>query len=164
MATEVIRYKPGGELRWLANGSDVIRKGAAQRAQGVIRREGQRTFTKDVKDMAGALFGAGQAAMADLVHRQASATQYAFEDDSFEVLSPTAGKRVRYDEFKRIEMEGDKVTILLEKGSIQIKPFAHLVSGRIKVPIGWLRNGVEVPYELLVEELSARSGLEVEFK
>jgi hypothetical protein len=30
------------------------------------------------------------------------------------------------------------------------------------VPIGWDRNGMEVPYELLVEELAARSRVEVD--
>jgi hypothetical protein len=58
-------------------------------------------------------------------------------------------------------MDGDKLVLVLDKGSVLVKPFAYIVAGKIKVPIGWSRNGVEVPYELIIEELSARCDLQV---
>jgi hypothetical protein len=36
------------------------------------------------------------------------------------------------------------------------------VAGPLKVPIGWERNGLEAPYLLIVEEIAARAGVEVE--
>ena len=45
--------------------------------------------------------------------------------------------------------------LVLDRGTLQIKPYAYVVAGKLKVPIGWARNGIEVPYELLIEELSS---------
>jgi len=39
-----------------------------------------------------------------------------------------------------------------------------VVAGRTKVPVGWRRNGLEVPYELLIDELAARSGRSIEYE
>ncbi|MBL8059730.1 MAG: hypothetical protein JNK63_03325 [Chthonomonas sp.] len=162
MASEVVRYKPGEAIRWLETGSEKIRKGALQKAQSVLRREGARSIGRDVREVAGALFGAGSAAMADLAHRQASASEYVLGDAHFEIVRPTGNRRVTYAEVKKIKLEGDRAQFELIHGSVSIKPFAHLVSGRVRVPIGWTRNNVEVPYELLIEELAARCDIEVE--
>ena len=162
MAIEVVRYKPGEAIRWLESGSEKIRKGALQKAQSVIRREGARSFGRDVREVAGAIFGAGSAAMADFAHRQASASQYVLGETSFEVVKPTGNRRVTYEEVKSIRFDGDRALLELAHGSVVIKPFAHLVSGRVRVPLGWTRNNVEVPYELLIEELAARCDIEVE--
>lgn len=164
MAGEVVRYKPGEAIRWLETGSEKIRKGAMQKAQSVIRREGARSLGRDVRDVAGALFGAGSAAMADLAHRQASASEYVLDDNAFDVVKPTGSKRILYSEVKSIRMEGDKALLELAYGSTTIKPFAHLVSGRVRVPVGWTRNNIEVPYELLIDELAARCNVEVDFE
>jgi len=164
MSSEVVRYKPGEAIRWLVTGSDEIRRSALQKAQSFWKREGARSIKKDVRDVAGAIFGAGTAAVADLAHKQAMASQYALEDTGFEIIKPTGSKRIAYGEVKMIRMDGDRVLVELERGSVVIKPFAHLVAGRVKVPVGWTRNGVEVPYELLIEELAARCDVEVEFE
>jgi len=100
--------------------------------------------------------------MADLAHRQASASEYVLGDAHFEIVRPTGNRRVTYAEVKKIKLEGDRAQFELIHGSVSIKPFAHLVSGRVRVPIGWTRNNVEVPYELLIEELAARCDIEVE--
>ncbi len=162
MASEVVRYKPGEAIRWLETGSEKIKKSAMQKAQSVIRREGARSIGRDVREVAGALFGAGSAAMADLAHRQATASQYVLDERSFDVVKPTGTKRVSYDEVKSIRMTGERAIVELRQGAVTIKPFAYLVSGRVRVPVGWTRNNIEVGYELLIEELAARCDLEVE--
>lgn len=162
MATEVARYKPGEAIRWLETGSENIRKGALQKAQSVIRREGARSFGRDVREVASALFGAGSAAMADLAHRQATASEYVLDEAAFDVVKPSGNRRVSYGEVKAIRLDGDRAMLELAHGAVTIKPFAYLVSGRVRVPVGWTRNNVEVPYELLIEELAARCDLEVE--
>ncbi len=164
MGNEVIRYKPGEAIRWLETGGDEIRRSALQKAQSVWKREGARSIGRDVKEVAGAIFGAGTAAIADMAHRQALASQYALDDEGFEVIKPTGSRRITYAEVKVIRMDGDRALVELERGSVIIKPFAHLTSGRVRVPVGWSRNNVEVPYELLIEELAARCDVEVDFE
>ena len=59
-------------------------------------------------------------------------------------------------------LRGDKATVVMERGSVNIRPEAYISSGRIKVPIGWERNEIEVPYEMLIDELAARAGIKVQ--
>ena len=71
-------------------------------------------------------------------------------------------KTIPYDRVIAIHQRGDRTVFTLDKGTVTIKPFAYIVSGRIKVPVGWVRNGIEVPYELITLELAARCGVEVQ--
>lgn len=157
----VVRYKPGEAIRWLESGAEESRRNALKTTKSVIRREGERSFGRDVKAVAGALWQAGSAAVADLAHKNATATQYALEGEAFEIIRGRDIRRVTYEEVRSMRMDGDKLVLVLDKGSVLVKPFAYIVAGKIKVPIGWSRNGVEVPYELIIEELSARCDLQV---
>lgn len=158
---EPIRYRPGEALRWLDVGAKDMRKSAARKGRGIVRREGHRTIGKDIKEAAGALFDMGKSALADLAHRQAMASEYILEDEVFEVSRGGSSKQYRYEEIESIERKGDRVILALDQGSLTIKPHAYIVSGRIKVPVGWVRNGLEVPYEILLDELAARCGKEL---
>ncbi len=160
---ELIRYKPGEAIRWLETGAQDTMKNAKRKGRSVVRREGERTIGRDLKEVAGAMMEFGKSAMADFIHKHAEATEYVLFDDHFESRSGGRIKSTPYDDVQHIYYrQNDKVTLELEQGAVVIKPVAHLVSGRIKVPVGWQRNGIEVPYELLVDELSARCGVEVE--
>ncbi len=110
--------------------------------------------------MAGALFEMGKGAYTDLLHRQAEASEYVLLDSHFDIISGASIKSIGYTRIEAIELKGDRVHLVLDQGTVVIKPFAHIVAGRVKVPIGWSRNGMEVPYELLIEELSARAKVE----
>lgn len=160
---EAVRYRPGEAIKWLETGADRIRDEAVRKAQGVFRRQGERSVAKDVREMAGALWDAGTAALAELARRQGEATQYVLEEESFQLVSGSSGKRYAYSDVRRIRMEGENCHLILERGSVVVKPFAHIVAGRVRVPMGWMRNGVDVPYELLIEELAARIGKEIDF-
>jgi hypothetical protein len=162
MSSSAVRYRPGEALHWLRFGTEEQRKTAQQKATGVFKRSGERSFKKDIGDVAGAVWGAGHAAMTELAHRQATSTQYLLDETGFDLIQPNRSRRVEYAQVKSIRIDGDKATLELEKGSITIKPFAHLVAGRVRVPVGWNRNGIEVPYDMLLEELSARCGIGVE--
>jgi len=157
---EPIRYKPGEAIRWLETGAEANRKSARQRSRDV--------FTPGVPP--GAKFGQGVAALidlgkgawADVLHSQAEASEYVLQDDRLDVVSGTAIKTVPSDEIKSIAFKNERAIITLFRGSVlTIRPYAHITAGRIRVPVGWLRNGMEVPYDLLIEELSARCGVEV---
>lgn len=133
-------------------------------AQGrsLVRREGERSIGKDVMHAAGAIADFGKSAIADLIHKQAQATEYLLRDDEFDVVSSTRSQTIAYKSVISIRMKGDKATLVLERGSVTIKPEAYIVSGQIKVPIGWSRNEIEVPFEMLIDELAARVGTKVE--
>ena len=158
---EPIRYKPGEAIRWLETGADANMKSA--------RQKGRDMFTPGTPASAklgqgvGALIDLGKGAWADMVHKQAEASEYVLQDDRFDVVSGNSIKTVPYAEIKKIAIKGERATVTLDRGSVlTIKPYAHITAGRLRVPVGWQRNGMEVPYDLLIEELSARCGIEVE--
>jgi hypothetical protein len=159
---ETVRYTPAEVVRWLDVGAESNRASAKRQTRSIVRREGERTIGKDIMQAAGAIFDAGKSAYAELMRRQTEGTEYVLLEEAFEVRSLGRVRTVRYDEVQDISMRtADRVVLALERGSISIKPVAHLVAGRLRVPIGWNRNGMEVPYAILVEELAARCGLEV---
>lgn len=159
---ETIRYRPGEAIRWLEIGAADIRKSAKRHGQSIVRREGERTIGRDLRDAAGAIFDFGRSALADLVHRQAQASEFILEPEGFVVANPTSAKTYKYADVVDMKRRGDRVSIIFGQGSVVIKPYAYIVSGRIKVPVGWNRNGLEVPYDVLIDELSARCGVTVE--
>lgn len=139
-----------------------MRKNAARTGKRLIQREGDRNIGRDFRDAAGVLIDLGKSALAELSHRQAQASEYVFHDDRFEVITPSRITSVRYDQVKQIKLQKDALKIVLDAGQVSVRPHAYIVSGRIKVPVGWQRNGLEVPYETLLEELSGRSGVNIE--
>jgi len=160
---ELVRYRPGEAIRWLQTGAEDTFKSAKRKGRSVVRREGERTITKDFKDVAGAMMEFGKSAWAQLKHRQAEATEFVLLDDHFEARNGDRTRIYAYADIHSIHYRSsDRVSVAFEQGSLAIHPVAHIVAGRIKVPIGWTRNGLEVPFELLIDELSARSGVEVE--
>lgn len=159
---ELVRYKPGEAIRWLETGAQDMRKQAARTGKRLVQREGERSVGRDFRDAAGVLIDLGKSALAELSHRQAEASEYVLHEDRLEIVSPARITSVKYEQIKQIKLKGESVKLVLESGSFTIKPHAYIVSGRIRVPVGWRRNGLEVPYETILEELSGRSGVNIE--
>ncbi|MFN8218763.1 MAG: hypothetical protein U0S12_01345 [Fimbriimonadales bacterium] len=159
---ELVRYKPGEAIRWLETGAQDMRKQAARTGKRLVQREGERSVGRDFRDAAGVLIDLGKSALAELSHRQAEASEYVLHEDRLEIVSPARITSVKYEQIKQIKLKGEAVKLVLESGSFTIKPHAYIVSGRIRVPVGWRRNGLEVPYETILEELSGRSGVNIE--
>jgi hypothetical protein len=159
---ELVRYKPGEAMRWLEVGASDMRKSVQRQSRSLVRREGDRNIGTDIKQAAGAIVTIGKSAIAELLHRQSMASEYVLHPEHFEIVRPGGAKSVRYDEVKGVRMRGDRASLILEQGAVHIKPHAYIVAGRVRVPIGWSRNGTEVPFELLIEELSARCRHEIE--
>lgn len=158
----MIRYKPGEAVRWLSMGAQELRDKAKRQGKSFVGREGERSVRKDFKDVAGALFDLGKSALADLSHRQALASEYLLHSDRFEIVASSRITSIRYEQIKALRLKHDTLKVLLENDSVSIKPHAYIVSGRIKVPVGWVRNDMEVPYETILDELSGRSGVNIE--
>jgi len=158
---EPSRYKPGEAIRWLETGAEANRKAARQKGKEVLA-PGIPAGAKFGQGV-GALIDLGKGAWADILHKQAEASEYVLQEDRFDVVSGNSIKTVPYSEIAKISFKNDRATVTLDRRStIVIKPYAYIAAGRIRVPVGWLRNGMEVPYDLLIEELSARCGIEVE--
>lgn len=121
-----------------------------------------KTFGANLKTAAGAIFDFGKGTYADMIHKQAFDSEFVLQDKQFDVVTGGNLKTIQYDRVLSIQLRGDRTTFTLDKGVVTIKPFAYILSGRIKVPVGWIRNGIEVPYELLTLELAARCGVEVQ--
>jgi hypothetical protein len=159
-SVEVVRYRPGEAIRWLQTGAENIRRGARAKGKSVVEGD-TRTFGESLKTAAGAAIDFTKGAYADLKHRQAEASEYVMLDGHFDVVNGTSIKAINYDRVEKITLNGDRATLFLDKGTLTIKPFAYIVAGRAKVPVGWTRNGIEVPYELLLEELAAHCNLDI---
>jgi hypothetical protein len=157
-----IRYRPPDALRWLEIGAGDVRRNAQRQGASIVRREGQRTIGKDLRQAAGAIVDIGRSALAELAGSQALATEYVLYDDRFEVVRAGNVRAVPYERVRDIRQNNDRATFILEQGSVTIRPAAYLVAGRVRVPLGWMRNGMEVPYDLLLDELAARCGIEIE--
>ncbi len=139
-----------------------MKRNAKRQGKSLMKREGDRNLGQDVRDVAGVLVGMGKGALADLLHRQAEASEYVLQEDAFEILASGRVKSIKYAAVKSIKLHGDKATVAFSQGSVVIRPHAYILSGRLKVPVGWARNGLEVPYETLLDELAARCNVEVE--
>ena len=161
---ELVRYKPGEAIRWLETGADNIRKGAQNRGMNLLRQTAvdSKTLGENLKSAAGALFDFGKGTYAEMMHRIADDSEYVLQDSQFDVVNGGNLKSIPYDRVIAVNLKGDRGILTLDKGIVTIKPFAYIVAGRIKVPVGWVRNGIEVPYELLLLELAARCGVELQ--
>jgi hypothetical protein len=155
----VVRYKPAEVLHWFDLGSREAMARAKRRGKGALR---ECDLGKGLKEAAGAAFEFGKGALTDAVHRSVEMTEYILADDGFEVVGLGGRRRIPYSDVRDVRLLGtERAEIVHTGGSFVIKPVAHLVAGRLKVPVGWLRNGMEVPYAMLIEELAARSGVDV---
>lgn len=162
MNEEVIRYEPVDAIRWLKLGAEQMRRDAKDRGVELVRREGARTISKDLSQAASALFGMGKSAVTDLLHANASFCEYLFDSTGVEISRTTGSRRVPYATIKRIVRAKDGYSVILDRGSVEISPYAHIVASRIKAPLGWRRNGLEVPFETIIDELAGRCGVEVQ--
>lgn len=160
---EPIRYKAGEAIRWLETAAEGYRRSAKSKGKGAVNPNRDRSDFKkvgeNVADAAGALYDLGKSAWADMVHRQAEASEYVLQEEHFDIVKGGSIKSITYKRVREVTIKGDSATFVLDKGHVTIKPYAYIVSGRVRVPIGWSRNGLEVQYELLVEELAARCGV-----
>ncbi|MBS1722260.1 MAG: hypothetical protein JSS66_04550 [Armatimonadetes bacterium] len=154
-----VTYKPAEVLHWFGIGSRQARQRARRKSQAALSGN---DFAQGIRDVAGAAAELGKGALSDIVQRRAEDTTYQFFEDAFEVNGITSRRRIPYEDVTGIEaLTHDRFELHHKGGALMIKPIAHLVAGRLRVPVGWSRNGMEVPYATLIEELAARCGVEI---
>jgi hypothetical protein len=151
---EIARYKPADIIRWLEIGADTLRtpsRRSARDMKGVVAQAMTRVL--DV----------GKSAVADVGARGLARLEYRVHPDGFEALTATSRKTVPFGPTTRIQsLRRGGFRISTEGTSISVRHYAWLVVSGIKVPLGWRRNGMEVPFDLLLEEVAARSKAPIE--
>jgi malonyl CoA-acyl carrier protein transacylase len=157
--TQVVRYRPGEAIRWLDGAAEEALGQAKEKASAVTQNGAG--WTERIKKVAGALGELGRGAQAELTRRRAAVSEFVFRDEDFTVSRAGSRQTFPYSAVKRFAKDKDKVVVTLAHAALTIRPYAYVVAGKLKVPVGWDRNGSEVPYELLFEEWAARCRLEV---
>ncbi len=144
------RYRPADVLRWLEMGSQTVRQTPLKPAGPDV--------TKAIFEIVGKVVREGKGAIAGIAGKQLEGLEFVLED-----LALVAGnRRIPYSEIRSVEHEKGTIFHIHATGSpLTIKPYAWLEVAGHRVPIGWLRDGMEVPFELLAEEIAARAGLEI---
>jgi hypothetical protein len=158
-----VTYRPPDVLHWFSTGSQEALQSAKRKGIALTKGSGESSVKQKIFQAASAAADFGRGAAADMVHRQAAETVYKLHDSHMDVRTPMSRQAIKYDAVSSIQSHGkDKFTLEYEGGTLTIRPIAHLSSGRIRVPVGWMRNEIEVPFTMLLQELSARCGLEIE--
>ena len=158
----VVTYLPADIVRWLGKNAKQDRKSVVKKALAVPQKALDKGIVPGVRGAVDAAFGIGKQALGDLSTVKAEETLYHLFEEGFEAVGLMKKVKLDYRQVTGIVCKGgDKYWIEHEGGHISIKPVAHLVAGQQKVAIGWLRNGMEVDYRLLVEEIAARCNKEI---
>ena len=161
---EVVRYQPGEAIRWIQTEAERLRQDAKEKGKHAVSEPNHdfSGFSSTVKNAASAVMDLGKSAYAEIAHIHAKAQEYALLDEHLDIVKGGSIKSVKYSDVKSVSMVKDKATFTFVGGSFIVKPHAYIVAGPLKVPVGWTRNGLEVPYYLLIEELAARCKIELE--
>lgn len=155
-------YKPAEVMHWFDTESKRTNAIARSQTKEIAKTANEEGIIPSIKQAATAAISITKGAYGTVVQKQAEETRYDLFDTGFEYVDLARRTKVDYNQVRQIVAKaGDRYQILYNGGSITIKPPAHLVAGKYRVPVGWQRNGIEVPFLTLVEELSARSGIEI---
>ncbi|MCX7799435.1 MAG: hypothetical protein N2109_03730 [Fimbriimonadales bacterium] len=160
---ETVRYRPGEVLQWLEVGAVQFRRNARDKGSEALRRHEDAPVSANLRAAAEAAVDLGKGALAELARLKAERTEYILGEHSFEAVQAGRLRSIRYDAVQSIVQKGDTYHLHLANGrSLAIRPPAHLLVGRLKVPVGWIRNGLQVPYSVLADELAARCGVNIQ--
>ncbi|MBX3114348.1 MAG: hypothetical protein KF836_07255 [Fimbriimonadaceae bacterium] len=155
-------YKPAEVMHWFDTESKRTNAIARAQTKDIAKTANEEGFLPGLKQAAGAALSIGKGAYGTVIQKQATETRIDLYETGFEVNELTRRVKIGYDQVRQIVSKAnDRYLVLYNGGNITIKPVAHLVAGRYRVPVGWLRNGTEVPFIVLIEEISARSGVEI---
>jgi hypothetical protein len=158
----LITYTPAEVLKWFDTESRRANAHARAQTQEIAKIATEDGLIPTIKQAAVAAISITKGAYGTVVQKQTGETKYDLYEQGLEFVDLTRRTKVDYKQIRQIVAKpGDRFQILYNGGSLSIKPPAHLVAGKLRVPVGWIRNGIEVPYLTLVEEISARSGVEI---
>ncbi|MBS1708946.1 MAG: hypothetical protein JSS65_09525 [Armatimonadetes bacterium] len=157
-----ITYRPVDVLHWFGMESRSSRRSGFHKGGQLAKKTSEQGVVQGLRLAASAAFDLTKSAAGDLVQAQAGQTEYVLHESGFEVIDLVRRIKIDYAQVQKIiAKNNDRFLVVADSSKVAIKPVAHLTAGQIRVPVGWVRNGMEVPYSTLVEELSARCTVEV---
>jgi hypothetical protein len=157
-----VYYRPAEIIGLIGEDSNESRHRARKQTKEISRATEEQGIGGGLRQAANVVMSLGRGAFGEVLRRQVESVGYVLDGENFEYKTLTGRKSVPYkDVTDIISKSGDKFEVKFKDGAVVIKPIAHLVSGRFRVPIGWLRDGMEVPYTMLIDELSSRCGVEI---
>lgn len=125
--------------------------------QAPVRAAGPRA-TKGIFEAVSKVVREGKSAIASLASKQLESLEYVLTEDRLLVGT----KEIPFAAIRSVEMSGgSEFVVRAASKSVSITPYAWLEVAGHRVPLGWLRDGMEVPFELLAEEIAARAGVEI---
>lgn len=158
-----VTYRPPDVLLWFSTGSQEALSSAKRKGKALARGTSESSVKQKFFQAASLAVDLGRGAGADIVHRAALEAVYKLYSDRLVVKSQLGQQTIAFADVSAIVAHPkDRFSVEYEGGTLTVRPIAHLVSGRVRVPVGWMRNEIEVPYTMLLEELSARCGVEIE--
>ena len=152
---EVVIYKPADILRWLKLGSEGLRKDS--KLPVIAGEHNAQTIKKAVGSIVGKALDFGKGAVAAAGGWAIDKLEYRMDASRIEIAGTGLPKAVQYADVQAVRAVKRSFQVDAGSASFTIKPYAWLVVSGIKVPLGWERNGMEVPFRLLAEELAARA-------
>lgn len=162
---ETVVYVPSPCIRWLETGAGGLKEQAKGKARDAKSSFADRRYGDTLLSTVSAAVGAGKAALAEIMTKRGEATEYRFERDYFELGGFFKSVTIPYADVTKIDSVSDsrhRYRLHTKQGQYTISPVAWIESGAVKAPIGWERNGIEVPFALLIEEMAARCGVGVD--
>lgn len=155
-----VHYSAPDILQWLGTTGERAKVQGKQLAKSKGDQSGE--ITANLKAVASAAASFGKEALADIVRTKVAVYKVTLYDKGMEIQTLTGTKKVEYSWVTGIdELSNDRFEIKHSNGKAVIKPCGYLLVDRLKLPIGWLRNGLEVSYHTLIEEIAARSSIEI---
>lgn len=157
-ATTTVTYSPPEALKWIQFKSDVAREGAIRR----LARSGKTVrhdWKSSITDVAGAVGAYASTAASSMTHTAKNLARYEMDETTLLYRSMGKTTKISFEEIQEIILCGDEATVIHSKGRLKIRPVGYVSSGIVKAPLGWKRNGTEVPFITLIEEIAGRAGL-----
>lgn len=131
-------------------------------SQAISKAKSDQPVQKHIKNAAQTIVDIGKSAYAGMVQLGPLEYEVTFRESEVSLCRNRRIERIPYRTIQRIALEKDVITLKLDHQTIKIRPVVVLSAGKLKVPVGWDRDGQDVPFETLAHEFSGRSGLSVE--
>lgn len=152
--TQPVRYRPLDVGTWLVLG-----------AQSILEEDLLKTRTSMAEALwsaMGKFVGKGKSTLAEIISQHLEKMEYRLYEDRIETTKGTQVKAFLYSDLKRCEvLRSYEFRFSSPQGTLTIRPYAWLSVRGLKVPLGWRRDRLEVPYIQLGEEIADRARLRV---
>lgn len=159
----MIRYRPADAIRWLESAPGTQMKKAGRYSKTAFSNLGSMSGETGPKarlvSAAKALAAVVKSAAAEISKSKAEAQEFAISESSLFISEGGSLKEIPFAAITGLDVDGFTAVFHHAGGSFSIKPYGLILVGSAKAPIGWDRDGQDVPFDFLIEEIAARCGL-----